>query len=186
MSFNTALSGLRAANQDLSVTGNNIANASTTGFKRSRAEFGDVYASSIVGGSNTAGSGVLVNNIAQQFTQGNISFTDNSLDLAINGQGFFILNDAGATSYTRAGAFGLDNQGFITANNGAKLQGYPATQQGVIQTGVLSDLQIQTDSLAPSQTSNITTDFNLNSTEGVLRSRRLIPWIRIHSMLLLR
>ncbi len=78
MPFNIGLTGIRAADTDLQVTGNNIANASTTGFKRSRAEFGDIYANSILGaGSNVAGSGVNVSDIAQQFTQGNVSFTDN-------------------------------------------------------------------------------------------------------------
>jgi flagellar hook protein FlgE len=163
MSFNTALSGLRAANQDLSVTGNNIANASTTGFKRSRTEFGDVYANQLVGGGSSPGSGVLVTDIAQQFTQGNISFTDNSLDLAVNGQGFFIMSDGGARTYTRAGNFGLDNSGFITSNNGAKLQGFPADAQGVITTGVLSDLQIQTTALSPQLTQNADIEFNLDS-----------------------
>ena len=85
MSFNTALSGLAAASTDLSVTGNNIANSSTVGFKTSRAEFADVYASSLVGtGSSRVGSGVRIADIAQQFDQGTISFTDNNLDLAMN------------------------------------------------------------------------------------------------------
>ena len=167
MSFNTALSGLRAANTDLSVTGNNIANASTTGFKRSRTEFGDVYANQLVGGGVTAGSGVLVTAISQQFGQGNISFTDNALDLAVNGQGFFVLSDGGARAYTRAGNFGLDNQGFIVGNGGAKLQGFPADAQGVITQGVLDDLQIQTTSLAPNLTQSADLEFNLNSGEPV-------------------
>ena len=162
MSFNTALSGLRAANQDLQVSGNNIANGSTVGFKRSRAEFGDVYANALVGGSAVAGSGVLVTDIAQQFGQGNVSFTDNSLDLAINGQGFFILNDGGARAYTRAGSFGLDNQGFIVGNGGARLQGFQAVN-GVISDGVLTDLQIDTAPLAPNQTSSVDIEFNLDS-----------------------
>lgn len=162
MSFNTALSGLRAANQDLVVTGNNIANSSTVGFKRSRAEFGDVYANSLVGGGETPGSGVLVSDIAQQFGQGNISFTDNSLDLAINGQGFFILNDNGAEIYTRAGTFGLDNQGFIVGNGGARLQGSPAVN-GIVNSGIRADLQIDTQPLTPSATSNVDIEFNLDS-----------------------
>lgn len=165
MSFNTALSGLRAANTDLAVTGNNIANASTTGFKYGRAEFGDVYASSLVNNATAPASGVLVTAVAQQFDQGNISFTDNSLDLAINGQGFFILNDAGATTYTRAGNFGLDNQGYIVSNGEARLQGNPADAQGAITGGALGDLQIQTQDLAPSATSNVVLDFNLDSRE---------------------
>jgi flagellar hook protein FlgE len=167
MSFNTALSGLRAANTDLSVTGNNIANASTTGFKRSRTEFGDVYANQLVGGGVTAGSGVLVTEIAQQFGQGNISFTDNALDLAVNGQGFFVLSDSGARAYTRAGTFGLDNQGYIVGNGNARLQGFPADAQGVITTGVLADLQISTTSLSPSLTQTADITFNLDSRESI-------------------
>ena len=88
MSFNTGLSGLRAATADLNTTGNNIANASTTGFKRSRTEFGDIYAAGL-GGGRAIGSGVVIQAVAQQFTQGTISFTDRSLDVAINGRGFF-------------------------------------------------------------------------------------------------
>jgi flagellar hook protein FlgE len=168
MSFNTALSGLRAASQDLSVTGNNIANASTTGFKESRAEFGDVYANSILGtGARTPGSGVLVNQIAQQFGQGNINITNNSLDLAINGSGFFILNDQGSQTYTRAGAFGLDNQGYIVSSNNARLQGFAASPSGQILSGALSDLRIQTSDISPNATSEVDLRFNLDSGSSV-------------------
>ncbi len=168
MSFNTALSGLRAANQDLSVTGNNIANASTTGFKKSRTEFGDVYANSILGtGTRTPGSGVLVNRIAQQFDQGNINITNNSLDLALNGNGFFILSDQGSPVYTRAGNFGLDNQGYIVSATGAKMQGFPADAAGVIQSGRLADLQIQTAGINPNATTSVELQFNLNSGSAV-------------------
>ncbi len=90
MTFNTAISGLRAASDILQVTGNNIANASTAGFKASRAEFSDVYATSVLGtGGNSIGSGVRLSDVSQQFTQGNTSFTSNSLDMAVNGNGFF-------------------------------------------------------------------------------------------------
>jgi len=168
MSFNTALSGLRAANQDLSVTGNNIANASTTGFKESRTEFGDVYANSILGtGSRTPGSGVIVNSIAQQFAQGNINITNNSLDLAINGNGFFILNNQGAPAYTRAGNFGLDNQGFIVSANSARLQGFAANASGQILSGALTDLKIQTQDIAPNSTTGVDLRINLNSSSSV-------------------
>ena len=102
MAFNIGLSGINAASTDLSVTGNNIANASTTGFKESRAEFGDVYTNSLLGsGSAAVGSGVSVADVAQEFTQGSISATDNTLDLAIDGNGFFVLNDNGSQTYTR-------------------------------------------------------------------------------------
>ncbi len=179
MSFNTALSGLKAADADLRVTGNNIANASTTGFKESRAEFGDVYAVSVLGsGSNAIGSGVLLANVAQQFSQGTITFTDRSLDLAVNGNGFFILSEGaseggqtGARSYTRAGAFGLDANGFIVANNGARLQGFGATDQGLVIQGVPQDIQIQTTTQEPSQTTAIDQSFNVNASASVLLER---------------
>ncbi len=94
MGFATALSGLKAASTNLQVTGNNIANSQTTGFKESRAEFADVYASSIGGVSKTQpGAGVRVTEVAQQFNQGNIESTQNSLDLAVSGNGFFVLAD---------------------------------------------------------------------------------------------
>ena len=123
MSFRIALSGLNAAATDLSVTGNNIANASTTGFKESRAEFADVYASSVLDRSATAaGQGARVTRIAQQFSQGVVEFTSNNLDLAINGEGFFALEDtAGTKIYTRAGAFKLDKDGRIVTSDGLLL-----------------------------------------------------------------
>jgi flagellar hook protein FlgE len=168
MAFNTALSGLRAANWDLSVTGNNIANASTTGFKRSRAEFADVYANSILGsGSRAPGSGVLVSDIAQQFDQGNISITNNSLDLAISGQGFFILSDQGTRVYTRSGIFGLDNSGYVVSNTGARLQGFGADINGDIISGALTDLRIQTSDIAPNATTQVNLTFNLDSGSAV-------------------
>lgn len=168
MPFNTSLSGLRASSQDLAVTGNNIANASTTGFKESRTEFGDVYANSILGtGSRTPGSGVLVNQIAQQFGQGNINITNNSLDLAVNGSGFFILSDQGSLRYTRAGAFGLDNQGFIVASDNSRLQGFAATPSGQILSGALSDLRLQTADIDPSATTEVNLRFNLNSGDPI-------------------
>lgn len=169
MTFNTALSGLRAANSDLRVTGNNIANASTTGFKLSRAEFGDVYASSALGGgSNPIGSGVLLADVAQQFEQGTISFTDRSLDVAINGNGFFVLSDGGARSYTRAGVFGVNAEGFIVANGGGELQGYSANAAGTIVDGVQNSLRLQTTNQPPNQTTAIETTFNVDAGEEVL------------------
>ena len=164
MTFNTALSGLRAANTDLEVTGNNIANASTTGFKRSRAEFGDVYASSLLGsGNNQTGNGVSVNAIAQQFDQGNVSFTGNNLDLAINGTGFFIMSDtSGATSFTRAGYFGLDESGYITNNEGSRLQGFLPTGSAGIG-GIPDDLRVRTGDLSPKATGQVDLLFNLDA-----------------------
>jgi len=169
MTFNTALSGLRAANSDLRITGNNIANASTTGFKQSRAEFGDVYASSALGaGSNPIGNGVLLADVAQQFEQGTISSTDRSLDVAINGNGFFVLSDGGATSYSRAGVFGVDKNGYIVANSGSQLQGYTASADGTIATGVQRSLQLQTTNQPPSKTTEIDLSFNIDARKPVL------------------
>lgn len=166
MSFNTALTGLRAATSDLNITGNNIANASTVGFKQSRAEFADVYASSIVGGgANAIGNGVRVADVAQQFSQGNISFTENALDLAINGGGFFVLSDQGTQVFTRSGQFGVDDTGFITTNDGARLQGFPATTSGTV-SDVLGDLQLSTADIAPRRTSLVDQLFNLDADAG--------------------
>ncbi len=146
MSFNTALSGIRAANTDLQVTGNNIANASTMGFKSSRAEFGDVYTSSLLGGGSvTPGSGVTTQLIRQQFGQGNLKFTQNELDLAINGSGFFIVQGDEGQLFTRAGAFGLDSQGNVVNSVGARLQGFSADAEGIVG-GILGNLQVDVSS----------------------------------------
>ena len=168
MSFNVALSGMSAASSDLQITGNNIANASTIGFKASRAEFADVYASSLLGtGSNQVGAGVKLANVAQQFEQGTISFTNNSLDLAIDGNGFFVLSDNGARSYTRAGSFAVDNEGFITSSTGARVQGFTANDGGTL-SGILGDLQINTSNLPPLQTTLVEANVNLDARTTVL------------------
>ena len=163
MSFNTGLSGLRAAQMDLSVTGNNIANASTKGFKQSRAEFGDVYSASILGtGRNSVGSGVLVERVSQQHTQGNIDYTDRALDMAIEGNGYFVLSNNGQKEYTRAGYFDLDKEGYVTNNTGKRLQGYSADLQGNIG-GVMGDIQLTQTNVEPNATSRIDVELNLDS-----------------------
>lgn len=168
MTFNTALSGLKAASTDLNVTGNNIANTGTTGFKYSRAEFADLYASTMFGtGSNSVGSGVLTSDIAQQFTQGNISYTDNSLDLAINGSGYFIMNDGGSQLYTRAGAFKVDSSGSVVDSSGNNLMGYGVDADGNLVNGVLTNLVVDTSNQEPNATSLVTQDLALNSSASV-------------------
>ncbi len=168
MAFNIGLSGLRAATSDLNVTGNNIANAGTVGFKQSRAEFADVYAASVLGGgANPVGSGVLLSDVSQQFSQGNISSTQNGLDMAVNGNGFFVTSNNGDIGYTRAGYFGTDKEGFVVNNFGYKLQGYSVDANGNLQNGVVGDMQIQTASQAPKATSTMAQNFNLNSTNKV-------------------
>jgi len=165
MSFNTALSGLQAASASLNVTGNNIANASTTGFKSSQAQFGDVYASSVLGGGqNTIGSGVSLTDVEQNFAQGNLTFTKNALDLAINGNGFFIVEAQGQQVYTRNGSFGVDNNGSVVDNTGSFLQGFPASANGTI-SGQLANLQVVSGNLAPIQTTELNSLVNLDSRE---------------------
>ena len=164
MSFNIGLSGLYAANKQLDVTGNNIANVATTGFKASRAEFEDVYSATRLGtGSKTVGNGVRLANVSQQFGQGDVNNTGNVLDMGIQGNGFFILSDNGSLSYTRAGAFKTDAENYVVDNNGNRLQGYGVDANGKIMTGVLTDLKIDTSSLKPNATTKIDQTMNLNS-----------------------
>jgi len=159
MAFQTALSGLSAAQDQLNVTGNNISNSSTTGFKYSRAEFGDIYASSFAGGGNTnVGSGVKLNQVAQQFSQGNLSFTNNNLDLAISGQGFFVTHGSSTDQtpyYTRAGGFSVDKSGYVVNAQGHVLQ--------VSNNGQISNLQINTTVGSPAATANIGLSLNLDA-----------------------
>ncbi|UZK04109.1 flagellar hook-basal body complex protein [Venatoribacter cucullus] len=173
MAFNIGLSGIRAASTDLSVTGNNIANASTVGFKQSRTEFGDVYTTTLLGtGTKPVGSGVMVENVRQQFSQGNISGTGNALDMAIDGNGFFVLQDRGSVSYSRSGIFSLDKDGYVVANNGARLQGYAANSGGVVN-GVLGDIQIQVANQPPRLTNQISSILNLDARQLVLQEQGL-------------
>ena len=165
MSFSIGLSGLKAAQEELNVTGNNIANAGTIGFKKSRTEFGDVFAASILGGgANQQGSGVALQNISQDFSQGNVTYTGNSLDLAINGTGFFVLKGDSGSVFTRAGAFGTDKQGYIVNTQGERLQGYAADSDGNASgSGALIDLIVQVGDTAPNATSNVQSSINLDA-----------------------
>ncbi len=162
MPFAIALSGLNAASADLGVTANNVANVNTTGFKMSRAQFSEVFAVGTQSVSSSAsGSGVRLSAIAQQFTQGNIDFTDNALDLAIGGEGFFVISDNGARSYTRSGAFGVDNQGNVVNAQGARLQAYPYAGNGLFNTGTPQDLQLTIGANPPQATTRASFGINL-------------------------
>lgn len=162
MSFNTALSGIQAASSALDVTGNNIANAATVGFKGSRAEFADIYNYNAYGVSRTAiGGGVSLARVNQSFATGDIYGTNKTLDLAINGSGFFIMNDNGAKAYTRAGQFGLNNQNYIVNSSQQRLTGLLADNNGNI-TGVSGDLQIRTADINPKSTAKVTAGLNLS------------------------
>ena len=162
MSMRTAISGMNAAQIDLSATANNIANSSTVGFKGSRAEFSSLYALSAGRAGTAPGAGVRVANLTQQFTQGDLAFTGNNLDLSINGDGFFVIQGQAATpSYTRAGAFQIDREGYVANAQGARLQVYLPTGDNRFSTGTLSDLRISTADGAPKATSNLELQFNL-------------------------
>jgi len=171
MSFSTALSGLNAATADLNVKSNNIANVNTSGFKQSRAEFGDVFAVSTFGSSSSTaiGSGVVLNNVAQQFNQGNLEFTDNGLDLAISGEGFFAMaptQDSGEVTYTRAGAFGVNKDGFMVNSQGNFLRTFPVDAQGNISATSMSaakPLQLPASQGEPESTTELNIATNLPS-----------------------
>lgn len=171
MSFNIALSGINASQKDLDTTANNISNVKTTGFKQSRAEFADVYASSIFNAGNTkVGDGVLTSQVAQQFSQGTLDFTDNSLDMAISGNGFFATTDGLGSrdlTYTRSGAFKLNDDKFIVDNQGNFLQGYQVDRNSGTTSSVAlattQPIRIPDVAGAPQNTDNVFTAFNVDA-----------------------
>lgn len=169
MSFQIALSGLNAASADLSVTANNVANANTTGFKQSRAEFADFFPASGYGQSqNAIGGGARLDRVAQQFSQGAVNFTSNSLDLAISGEGFFTLADGGGIAYSRAGAFGTDRNGYVVNASNQRLQVFPPVSGGAsFDTAQLSDLRLSTADNPPSASTSVEANFNLPANASV-------------------
>src|SRR5690606_5869727 len=164
MGFQHGLSGLNAAARNLDVIGHNVANANTVGAKASRAEFGDVIAHAVYGiGAPFGGLGVQVERVAQQFSQGDLASTANPLDLAINGAGFFRLSDGGSITYSRNGQFHTDKDGYIVNSAGARLTGYPADANGVIQPGVPAELRMVTGASPPPAASSVEAVPNLHS-----------------------
>jgi flagellar hook protein FlgE len=166
MAFQQGLSGLNSASRNLDVIGHNIANANTVGMKSSRAEFAELYASSVnaAGGANK-GIGVTVATVSQLFTQGNITVTGNDLDLAINGNGFFeVQQPNGTMAYTRAGMFKLDREGNIINQQGGQLMGYPTDDEGNRLSFDSQPLSLPTGAPIPArQTSGIVAEFNLDA-----------------------
>jgi flagellar hook protein FlgE len=162
MSFNIALTGLNAANEDLSVTSNNLANVATVGFKGSRTEFADLFASTQQGAIAT-GNGVAVSEIAQQFSQGNIETTGNTLDMAISGDGFFVVSKNGALNYTRDGEFQLNSSGEVVNSQGLALQAYPPLANGGFNTGGLANISLNTNLSQPQATSTAQITANLSA-----------------------
>ncbi len=169
MSFEQGLSGLSAASSSLSAIGNNVANANTVGFKQSSAQFADMFAASLAGASSTSiGTGVTIADIAQQFTQGNITTTTNPLDTAISGPGFFqMTNSAGATVYSRNGQFHMDKDGFMVNGQGNKVNGYMPNAAGVILGGAPVPIQINPANIQPQASSTSTVGVNLSSASPV-------------------
>lgn len=173
MSFQQALSGLNASSKALDVLGNNIANANTVGFKSAEVHFSDVFANSLAGsGASQVGIGATISGIQQTFSQGNVTATNNPLDISINGGGFFRMDRNGEVTYTRNGQFHLDNAGFIVNDQLMKVMGFPADANGVITASSPVDLQLSSSQISPRATSdplagNLTANLNLDSREGV-------------------
>jgi flagellar hook protein FlgE len=178
MSFYTALTGLNGAQADISATSNNIANVGTTGFKRSRAEFGDIFATSpLQNASSSIGSGTILKGIKQQFTQGNIASSLNALDLAISGQGFFALKPSltsSQTVYTRNGSFNVNNDRYVVDSAGQYLLVYPVNQDGSVTAkdlGSAVPLQLPVNAGEPKATSIIDLGVNLPADAPVVTSQ---------------
>ena len=164
MSFQTGLSGLNTSSKNLDVIGNNVANASVVGFKTSSTQFADVFAAALSGaGSSPIGIGSKVETVAQQFTQGNISVTNNPLDVAINGKGFFRIEDSGTILYSRNGQFHFDKNGYIVNASDKFLTGYAADANGNIVTANPGPMQVSTSDLAPQPTTDFRISVNLDS-----------------------
>jgi flagellar hook protein FlgE len=163
MSFQQGLSGLNIAARNLAAIGNNVANASTVGYKSARAEFADVYANALASGGISIGIGASVTAVKQRFSQGNLLSTGNPLDVAINGSGFFRLSTNGVASYARNGQFSLDRDGYVVTNSGARLTGYQADSGGQIIASTPSDLRITLANIAPQATTDARLALNLDS-----------------------
>jgi flagellar hook protein FlgE len=178
MSFFTALTGLKGAQTDISTTSNNIANVGSNGFKKSRAEFGDIFGSTPLQ-AQTVGQGTASKGIVQQFGQGNITTSSNTLDMAISGQGFFAMEAGGVaaqTVYTRNGSFNVDDSGFIVDSNGQFLLGYPVDSDGAVADKTLAGstkLELKSEFGEPKRTENISMGVNLSSSDKVLPAENI-------------
>lgn len=164
MGFQHGLSGLNAAARNLDIIGHNVANANTIGAKVTRAEFADRYANAVGGGGTFTGLGVTIDDVTQTFSQGDLTSSNNPLDLAINGSGFFrVSSEEDGVSYTRNGQFKLDSDGYVVNSGGARLSGYPADSEGRIQVGVATDLVVIAANLAPKMSARMDAELNLDA-----------------------
>lgn len=163
-SLYTGVSGLSAQGEALGVIGDNIANANTTGFKSSRAEFQDIVAKNLKGilGGNQIGRGVKLGAVNPLLIQGSIDSTDKSTDLAISGNGYFMLKGSGGESYTRDGSFHFDREGYLVSNDYQRVQGFQANESGQIITK-LGDIRFPRALIPARATEEIKMDLNLDS-----------------------
>jgi flagellar hook protein FlgE len=177
MSFYTSLSGLKAAQSDLAVVSNNVANVGTVGFKKSSSQFGDIISASPLQSSAIAGQGTRLKGIDQEFTQGGFQSSERSLDLAISGQGFFVTKTGvtnGSISYTRNGSFSVDADRYVVDNSGAYVQVLPTDASGTITaTGIASarNLQLPLTSGLSRATADIDLSLNLPNTADIPANR---------------
>jgi flagellar hook protein FlgE len=169
MAFQQGLSGLNAASQSLNVISNNVSNTSTVGFKLANTQFSDLYASALNGtmSNRQIGIGTQVAAVAQSFTQGDIASTDNPLDIAINGDGFFCMQKNGTNAYTRNGQFHINKDGYVVNSQGYNLTGYSVGTDGKIVQATPKALYVDTAAIAPKQTSTVTLGLNLDSSDTV-------------------
>ena len=172
MSFYTSLTGLKAATTELALTSNNIANVGTSGFKKSRASFGDIFATSpLQKSTSVVGQGVSLKEVRQEFSQGNVEFSSNTLDLAISGEGFFPLKSAdGLTDiFTRNGSFVLNEQFNVVNSSGQALLAAAVDSSGKADLEKLSRLAIPVSTSGQAtETSEIQLALNLPSDAGVI------------------
>lgn len=169
MGFQQGLSGLNGAAKNLDVIGNNIANTATAGFKASSAQFADVYASSLYGvGGLQVGIGTKVAAVSQQFTQGSTSVTNNPLDMAISGEGFFRMEQGGVVTFTRNGQFNLDKDGFVINSAAQQLTGFIADSAGAIVGGTPVPIQLSLAPSPPQGTTDARLDVNLDSQQSAI------------------
>ena len=168
-SLYTGISGVNANMANLSVIGNNIANVNTVGFKESRATFSDVLSQTLgTDGTSQIGLGVSMSSIQKMFTQGTFETTSSALDMAISGNGFYMVSNPtlASTYYTRAGQFQTDKDGYIVNPEGLRLQGYGANCAGVLQN-TIEELRLTTQTITPNPTSSATLNANLDSNAPV-------------------
>lgn len=163
-SLYTGVSGLAAHGQALSVTADNIANAATTGFKASRAEFQDIIAKNLKGilGGNQIGRGVKIGAVNPVINQGNVDSTEKATDLAISGEGYFKVKGTDGESYTRDGSFKFDREGFLITNDNQRVQGFEADEQGRIVNRV-ADIRFPRALVPAKATTEVKMDLNLDS-----------------------